>query len=671
MSPDELLELRLAERGLTIDDGLAGGGRWSDDRSVYGFPYRHTDESVVWRILDPARSKADVNLRWRKGASVKGAVLRLGDPHKASFVIVAEGESDGLAAWRHLRRFGDEFAVLCIPGAGMVGDDLSNFVGNGARVVVATDADDAGDKSADRVWSVLFEASVDESLISRLRPEVPGVDKPDLRDVVEHLERNEAETDVGHTLRRLLLDAGQAPHRGWPMMLPARASHPQQPEGVAGSRSTADVVLAADVAPQRVEWLWGYRVALGKLNVLTGDPDVGKSTITLDIAARVTRGDRMPDGSPGLERPRNVLVMGAAEDGLADTIIPRLSAAGADLNRVIVLRGIRDEATGERRLFEAPRDLPHLADLIDEEDIGLVVVDSLMAVLPGSVDSHRDQDIRLALHPLAELAEDTAAAVLFIRHTTKQIGRKAIDRGGGSRAVGAVVRAELMATRDPADPQRRLLSLPKSNLAPEEEKSRSITYRTFGVSIDHPDGGPPIETSRIEWGEAVNITADDALAALEAAADEDTVDAESLILDALLRSGPMKGTDLESSLRGAGVAKHVFERTRSRMRKGGRIVRYQESRAGGGAAAWWWKLPDHTSPQDRGEVCPPEPTNVSISRDFVSGSGTLPLHTENQGSVLPRDGREGHGGARGGGSAWAGDEALEGWRDDLPEGVDS
>jgi hypothetical protein len=404
--------------------------------------------------------------------------------------------------------------------------------------------------------------------------------------------------------------------------------------GAAAEPDRADVITAADVRPERIEWVWRYRLGLGKLSVLDGDPDVGKSTLTLDLAARISRGDGMPDGSPGPEAPRAVLLMATAEDGLADTITPRLQAAGADMGRVVILRGITDGPTGKRRMFEAPHDLPILADVIRMRDVALVIVDALMAVLPAKVDSHQDQDVRRALHPLAELAEETRSAVLFIRHNTKQPGRRAIHRGGGSVAILGVARCGLMVVRDAGDPARRLLVMSKGNLAPEAEKSKALTYTIAGASLPAPDGGEPITTSRVRWGETLDLTADDALSALDqAGTDHAERDDAAETIRAVLAE-PCRAPELERQVRAAGVSKHAFERERSRLRDAGEIVRRQVAKPGGGAQEWWWERAEHTPPEPSrgsvvGGVC--EPACQAESR--VPGDHTPPA-PDFRGSVV-------------------------------------
>jgi hypothetical protein len=220
-------------------------------------------------------------------------------------------------------------------------------------------------------------------------------------------------------------------------------------------------ISLADVKPQRVGWLWKGRIPLGKLTVIDGDPGTGKSAFVTDLVARISAGRAMPDGSQ-VEASGAVLLN--AEDGLRDTIRPRLAAAGADLSRVLALATVPDR-DGTERLLSLPKDIPVLRRGVEQVRARFVVVDPLMAFLSGNVDAHRDQDIRRALAPLARLAEETGAAVVVIRHLNKTPGGNPLYRGGASIGIVGAARSALLVAKHPEDPKRRVLAGVKSNLA--------------------------------------------------------------------------------------------------------------------------------------------------------------------------------------------------------------
>src|SRR5262249_43381053 len=148
--------------------------------------------------------------------------------------------------------------------------------------------------------------------------------------------------------------------------------------------------------PEAVEWLWPGRVALGKVTILEGDPDEGKSCVALDIAARVTTGRPMPNSAASSLDPAGVVYV-TAEDGLADTVRPRFDAAGGDANRVVVF---------------PPDNVPQLDEVglvlieaaVRDCGVKLVVLDPLNAFLPDKVDTYKDHHVRRALKPLFALA---------------------------------------------------------------------------------------------------------------------------------------------------------------------------------------------------------------------------------------------------------------------------
>lgn len=205
----------------------------------------------------------------------------------------------------------------------------------------------------------------------------------------------------------------------------------------------------ATVAPERIAWLWPGYLAAGKLHVIDGDPGLGKSSMTLDWAARVSTGARWPDQQDGCP-PAGVLLL-SAEDGLADTIRPRLDAAHADVSRVFAFSAFDIDGEGERieRPATLPGDVARMARAIETNGIGLVIVDPLMAFLAGSIDTHRDQDVRRALTALARVAEHTGAAVVLVRHLNKATGGEAIYRGGGSIGIIGAARLAFTVGKDP------------------------------------------------------------------------------------------------------------------------------------------------------------------------------------------------------------------------------
>ena len=202
--------------------------------------------------------------------------------------------------------------------------------------------------------------------------------------------------------------------------------------GAFGPRAIATYVASVD--RQQLEWLWPGRIPLGKLTLMCGDPGLGKSFVTLDMAARVSTGDPWPDTSL-LRQPAGGVVLFNAEDDLADTIAPRLDRMGADDKRIVAIEGVAVQS--QQRHFSLEIDLPRLEEVLDDNpDARLVVIDPVSAYC-GSVDSHKNADVRGLLAPLANLASRRRVAIVCVTHLSKSGGNKAVYRAMGSLAFAA------------------------------------------------------------------------------------------------------------------------------------------------------------------------------------------------------------------------------------------
>jgi hypothetical protein len=328
----------------------------------------------------------------------------------------------------------------------------------------------------------------------------------------------------------------------------------------------AVLVSLDSVQPAPVAWLWDPWIPFGTQTLLDGDPGLGKSTLALDLAARLTRGWAMPpEGGPAGDPagdPAGVLLL-SAEDDLARTIRPRLDAAGADLARVFALEAVR--VAGEEHPPVLPWDLALVEKHIWDHAIRFVIVDPLMAYL-GDIDAHKDQDVRRCLHRLKVLAQKTGVAILLIRHLNKMGHSVALYRGGGSIGIVGAVRSALVVGRDPEDERWRVLAPVKCNLGP---MPRALTYCLEPVD----------QVARIGWGAETELTANDILAhptdgALAKAA---------AFLKKLLGGGAMPAAKVAEAAAVAGVSDKTLKRAKKTLR-----VKAAKSDFGGG---WIWQLP--------------------------------------------------------------------------------
>jgi hypothetical protein len=243
-----------------------------------------------------------------------------------------------------------------------------------------------------------------------------------------------------------------------------------------------------------VRWLHNGRIAIGTLSLLAGREGIGKSTVAYGWAAKVTRGD-LPGIFDG--RPKSVLVA-ATEDSYSSTIVPRLAAAGADLDRVYRVDVVTSE--GLHGALSLPADIPQLEELARELDAALVVLDPLVSRLSSALDTHKDSEVRQALEPLAALAERTDLVVLGIIHVNKSPGTDPLTLITGSRAFSAVARSVFFAMHDPDEDHRYLLGQPKNNLGRTDLPT--LAYEITARQVADTDEGP-VDAARVDWlGEA-------------------------------------------------------------------------------------------------------------------------------------------------------------------------
>lgn len=256
-------------------------------------------------------------------------------------------------------------------------------------------------------------------------------------------------------------------------------------------------VLASDVTTAKVQWLWRKWIPLGKITIFDGNPDVGKSTVMTDIMARLSRGDIMPDGSPGIDAAGSVYW--TVEDDADDTIVPRLIAAGADLTRIRIRRCKRD-AKGEVTMDIA--DIETLRRDIDGVGAKLVFIDPITAHLPGDVHSHIDAEFRNAMTPMQRFVADQGVALVASRHLNKTVGGDAITRGGGTMGIIGLARSGLIAGHENGDdPDMRIVVPLKHNLA---KASSALRYKM--VSADE-DSMPAVTWHGISYKSAEDLVA--------------------------------------------------------------------------------------------------------------------------------------------------------------------
>ena len=338
------------------------------------------------------------------------------------------------------------------------------------RVFLCLDADKAGEDACKRLTALL----PDTVSVTRIQPCMK-----DWNDVLAH----RAEIPNRNYFRSIVL------------------KEPSKPE-------TVKIIRMSDVELTPVEWLWKPYLPFGKLSVLQGNPGEGKTYFAMHLAAACTNGKLLPN----MERmePFNVIYQ-TAEDGLGDTVKPRLIEAGADLDRVLVI----DDSDVQLTLSDE-----RIEKAIIENDARLVIIDPIQAYLGADVDMNRANEVRPIFMRLGQVAQRTGCAILLIGHLNKAAGMQSLQRGLGSIDIAAAVRSVMFIGKLKHDPTMRILTHEKSSLAPP------------GVSLAFSLG----DEGGFRWVGEYDITADEMLSGIEPQRETKTQQAKDLIC-ALLAGG--------------------------------------------------------------------------------------------------------------------------------------
>jgi len=333
-------------------------------------------------------------------------------------------------------------------------------------------------------------------------------------------------------------------------------------QGTAGEVSCR---VMAEVVAVAVDWLWKPYIPLGKLTLLEGDPGVGKSWVSLAIARGVSLGRGLPgmqSGAPGKA------LLASAEDGLGDTIRPRLDAMKADVNRIVAI---------DTPLTLDDAGFAQLEGCVDTHKPSLLILDPLVAYLGAGVDIHRANETRAVMAQLARLAERFGIAVVAVRHLTKGGMSKAIYRGLGSIDITAACRSVLLAGCEAENSGNRALVHIKSNLA-----------------LAGPSIGYELKDGCFYWTGESSLTAAQILAADNGAGTSE-LDEAVAFLRGELADGRVPAKDVYRDAQDMGVSRRTLERAKVQA---GIIVRREGEKGKRGGGGWAWKLPDDLHRQD-------------------------------------------------------------------------
>ena len=313
---------------------------------------------------------------------------------------------------------------------------------------------------------------------------------------------------------------------------------------------------ASDIQPRPMKWLWEKRLPSGALALLAGREGLGKSIWTAWLVAQLTQGT-LPGEYVG--SPRSVIIV-ATEDSWDHVIVPRLMAAGADLERVARLEAVA--AAGFDSTLMLPHDNGELEAVIAENKVALTVLDPLISRLDAKLDTHKDAEVRRALEPIAQLADRTQAAFLGLIHVNKSRDADALTSVMGSRAFPGVARAVLHMAADPEDEDKRLLGHSKNQY---DRKAATIRLHIESRHVANTAEGP-IAAGRVVIEGEVSLSIEDAVSASHQGADVRTAIGKATEwLEALLSRGPAWSADVRKMGHSAGHSESAIKRAAERI----------------------------------------------------------------------------------------------------------
>ena len=418
------------------------------------------------------------------------------DSRAPVFVVEGEKDADRLASLGFI-------ATTNAGGAGKWRAEYSEFL-RGRNVIVLPDNDNPGRHHAKQVEQSL------RGIASTVRV-LTLPDLPPKGDVSDRL-------DAVGTAERLLELVEAAPHA--------------KPGAESKEDSALRVVRMADVEPETVRWLRHPYIPFGKFTLLEGDPGLGKSWVTCALAASVSLGRGLP--GTDLFKSGNVLML-SAEDGLGDTLRPRLDAVGADVSRVFAL---------DEPLTFDEAGLIRLEAVIIEFSPLLVIIDPLFAFTGGKMDINKANQCRAISAPLAAIAERRGCALVAVRHLGKSRGGgNALNAGIGSIDFAAAARSVLLVGKDPDEPMKRAIVQIKNNLAPHGE---AIGYK--------------LEGGQFYWTGESDLTAGRMLAAAEDEEERSSITEATDFLRVALSDGGRDAKSIETDAGHAGINRASLRR---------------------------------------------------------------------------------------------------------------
>jgi len=342
-----------------------------------------------------------------------------------------------------------------------------------------------------------------------------------------------------------------------------------------GIDSEAVIVNLNDIETKAIHWLWFNKIPCGMFTLIFGNPGLGKSFFSLDMAARISSGSLWPDGDgvPDNRAPQGTVVLLTAEDALDTVVKPRLMSLGADVKNIYALEAVRyrdNDGRQKQSFFSLQDDLPALKRAV-RTNTKLIIIDPLSAYFGHGLDTHRDSDIRGVLAPLIDLAEQTGVAVIGVTHLNKNTSGKAVYRALGSIGLIAAARTAWLISEDPneLDSRRRLLVPAKQN----------ILIDPSGLAFEIVDGKVIYEH------DPVHTTADEALSGSTVTAPKREFAIEWL-RENLTPGKSISSNEIKQQAKKAGITEGTLDAAKREIG----VETFPLTQPDGKTSAWFWRL---------------------------------------------------------------------------------
>jgi putative DNA primase/helicase len=448
-------------------------------------------------------------------------------------VYVGEGEKDVDRLWAV------NFPATCCSGGsnGWRPEHVEQLVSAGVKqVVVLPDNDEPGMKYAKTVADGCLKAGLVVKLVE-LPAAKPGGDVTDF------------------------LDGGGTPGALGALV---RIMSPYTPED--GIRFSFN--KASSRKPMEVTWLWPGRIPISMLTLFAGNAGEGKSFLSLEVAARLSRGTAWPDGSSGSQPADSIII--ASEDVQEITIIPRLTALGADLNRITI---VPPPETPKQEPFSLVKHVDDMRALVRKTQAKLIVIDPINTYLGGKVDNYRDPEVRQALIPFVQIGTEFGLALIGIMHLSKTMQTEVLYRIGGSVAFAALARAVFFVSHDKEDEDRRLFMNAKMSVA------KKADTRAFRI----------LPSLTLEWEkDSVDITAGEALREEPEEQRKDKRNKAADWLTGYLTGGTKSQKDVAQAAKAEGFSSSTVSRAKTQLG----VKASPDTDDQGHIKGWLWELPD-------------------------------------------------------------------------------